>query len=267
MDCWNLPSYPRLSRFLTQLWMPIRANLRILSFGGNLPQYRTLIESKPAFQALKELQMDFNNRGRVAQQLSDSLTLLGVVVPFVQMLKPQLESLRVSSSVALDFSAFFKQLGPFPTLEVLDSHYNFTPNQVGISEILRRTLTVDYLTLQIIPNDWLIRCFVDSHCHLHLQILTIQDPASGLEAIQLFIRCAKATLEEICIENRYLQFSEGIAIIEALFFCPNLVSLKIKVIQLTVQLLNLLASYLPRLRRLSISCQEPRRSGPYDVSS
>jgi hypothetical protein len=246
--------------------MPIRANLRVLSFGGNLPQYRTLIESKPAFQALKELQMDFNNRDRVAQRFSDSLTLLEVVVPFVRMLKPQLESLRVSSSVPLNFSAFFKQLGPFPTLEILDIHHNFSPNQVGISEILQRTLTLDYLTLQIIPNAWLIRCFVDSHCHLHLQILTIQDPASGLEDIEPFI-CAEATLEEIYIENRYLQFPEAITIIEALSFCPNLVSLKIKVIQLTVQLLNLLASYLPRLRRLSISCQVPRRSGPYDVSS
>ena len=184
------------------------------------------------------------------------------------MLKPQLESLRVSSSATLDFSPFFKQLGPFLTLEVLDIYSNFGPNQAGISEILQHTLTLDYLTLQIIPNDWLIRCFVDSQCLPHLHNLTIRDPATGLEVIQLFIHSASATLEEICIENRYFQTSQAITIIETLSLCPNLISLKIKVIRLTVQLLNLLASCLPRLRRLSISCQEPRRSGLYyDVGS
>ena len=154
VDCWNLPSScPPLSRFLTKLWMPIRENLRILSFGGNLHQYRTLIESKPAFQALKVLEVDFNNRDCVAQQLSDNVTLLEVVVPFIQMLKPQLESLRVSSSAELHFSAFFEQLGPFPALEVIDIsmlNYNFSPNQAGISEILQRTLTHKYLTLPMI---------------------------------------------------------------------------------------------------------------------
>lgn len=215
--------------------------------------------------------MDFYSHDRVAHHRSDTVTLLEVVVPFVRMLKPQLESLRVSSSAMLDFSAFFKQLGPFHTLEVLDILCNFRPNQADISKILQRTLTLDHLTLQI-PDYWLIRCFVDSQCPAHLQIITIQDPAAGLEGIQLLIQRASATLEEIFIENEYLQISEAITIIEALSLCPNLISLKMKAAQLTIELLNLLASYLPRLRRLSISCQEPRRlvlslQRYYDVGS
>ncbi|KIM39936.1 hypothetical protein M413DRAFT_29090 [Hebeloma cylindrosporum] len=267
VDCWNLPSSPLLSKFLTNLWVPIQANLRILSFGGNLHEYRILIESKPDFQALKELQIDFNSRNRITQQFSDRVTLLEVVVPFVQALKPQLESLRVSSSATLEFSAFFTQLGPFPALDVLDIHryYNFCPIQ---AETLQHAVTLKPFTLQIISNRRLVQCFMDSQCLSHLQTLTIEEgAATGLKVIQRFIQRASVTLEEICIETRYLQISEAITIIKALSLCPNLISLKMNATQLTVQLLNLLASHLPRLRRLSISCQERRRSGwLYDYS-
>jgi hypothetical protein len=144
VDCWNLPSSIQLSRFLINLWIPISANLRILSFGGNLHQYRILFESIPAFPALKELQMDFNCRGRVAQQFDspDSIILQEVVLPFVRTLKPQLEALLLSSSSTLDFSAFFMRLRPFHALEVLDvrtHHHNLSLlNRPALTETLQR---------------------------------------------------------------------------------------------------------------------------------
>lgn len=109
---------------------------------------------------------------------------------------------------------------------------------------------------------------MDSQSLHHLQGLTIQDPDIGLEVTQLFIQRTSAMLEEICIENQYRGISEAITIMEALSLCPNLISLKIKAVELTVQLLNLIASCLPHLRRLSISCRQRRRLGSsYDVGS
>jgi len=271
VDCWNLPSSVQLSEFLISLWVPISENLRILSFGGNLHQYRTLVDSKPAFPALKELQMDFNSRGRVTQQFrsADIITLEEVVLPFVQTLKPQLEVLQVSSSSTLDFSAFFRQLGPFPALEVLDDrmhHHNF--NRPDLTEILQRSRTFKHPKLQMIPNDCLTQSFADSQCLSHLRILTIQHPGTPLKVIRLLIRRGSTTLEEVCLGDRYLQISEAKTTIEALALCPNLISLKIRTIRITVQLFALLAWYLPHLRRLSISFQERfHPSGHYEVSS
>jgi hypothetical protein len=89
-----------------------------------------------------------------------------------------------------------------------------------------------------------------------------------LEVIQRFIRGGSATLEEVCLGDRYLQISQTKTIIEDLALCPNLISLKIKANRITVQLFDLLAGYLPRLRCLSISFQERfHRSEPYEVSS
>ena len=280
---WNLPPLYDLQPLFSSFWSSFGPKLHTLSLSGILEDFRTLINSNPILGRLQELHVEFTLSCIDTMQIEASgAILVGVLLPFVNSLAPQLLSLRLWSWAPFDLSIFFSQLGPFPVLKALNVRTPFNTafgDASGLkglicdsSDTLQRVnlrlnpagLTVDPTSDEPLGR-WLLECISDERFFSNLQVLEIYptNMAAGMDFLVGCIQRTSANLVELSVKDRYLQNREVKTVIDAASACRNLTHLKINIRRLDVAVTDRLALKLPGINRLWLSIGENSANDPH----
>ncbi|KAH9481268.1 hypothetical protein JR316_0005790 [Psilocybe cubensis] len=270
---WYMPSAYNLSAIYSSIWSAFGSKLQKLCLEGNLEHYRLLVDSRPSLPVLKELNIDFDrnsfHHGRIANNaLSDIIT-------FLNGLSSHLEVLRIRSWFALDISDLLAPLPIFPKLVHLEVNVTFMScrDPAGLQNfIYHLSHTVRKINLRINPSQsfvnslafqpstrWFLTCVEDDECFSQLRTIDIYlIPTIGnglMDIAAAFIRRASSSLGELGIHERNLSEDDAMLLIDALSGCTTIRSLHLSVLNITIELIDKLASSTPGLQRLWISVE------------
>ncbi|PPQ81012.1 hypothetical protein CVT25_014520 [Psilocybe cyanescens] len=268
---WYMPSAYNLSAIYSSIWSAFGPKLQKLCLEGNLEHYHLLVDSRPSLTGLKELQIDFDrNSFHHGQNSGNSLN---DIVTFINSLSPHLEVLRIRSWFALDISDLLAPLAVFPKLVHLEVNVTFMSckDPVGLQNfIYHLSHTIRKINLRINPSQsfinspsfhpssrWFLTCVEDDECFSQLRMIDIYlGPTIGnglMDIAAAFIRRASSTLGELGIHERNLNADDAKLLIDGLSECTTINALSFSILNMTVDLVDQLASSVPGLRRLWIS--------------
>jgi len=276
IDSWDLPPTYNIQPLFKSFWSAFGSNLHHLSLGGNLEGYKSFIDTEPNLPSLIDLQVEFTNNVFRVDQDVDAAILVDRVAPFINRLGHHIEFLKIWSWATLDLSDFFKRLSVFPRLEQLNVRMAFNLTLLQDASGLKSLLSASSDSLQRVNlrlnpsgwplnptreeplSQWLSSCLSDEKCFSQLHALDIYPTAipASLDVLLAFIERSSNTLQDLVVRDRYLQQSEARDVIDAAFKSPNLVSLRLNLLRLDIDLLDYLARKLPNLTQLWIAVTE-----------
>jgi hypothetical protein len=278
IDSWNWPPEFDLAPFFAAAWSGFGKTVRKVSLGGSLEGFRALITSKPQFDSVQELDLEFTNNlnGRSrSDPVDDEAILFYYVAPFINSVGSHLRSLRIWSWATADLSTFFQHLGPFPVLHSFGVraafNRSFRDDPSGLTQLLRNTApTLRELELRLNPSGAIFS--ETTHdvmlCEWLSQTITSDDTiAAGLRTLQFYptvsaggcdvlLDCIKRsanTLKQLLVRDRYLHYEEIERLTHGFASHAELTYLRINVWRLTVDLIDLLAKNFTGLERLTLN--------------
>ena len=285
VELWHVPS-DVVTPLFQSICLSFGRNLDRLVIGGHLDAYRVLVEAcgpLPKFEKLKTLHVELVNRLSRDGLGEDRAILVDSVAPFVRRLAPTLETLRVWSWASVDFSGFYDILAAtdFPTLKKLYIRMAFDQT-LGQPESLKlfllgcRTsledleLRLNISRVQLDPSTeeplgiWLIdfaqsesEFFGENFTFPKLRKLDLypSNTEAGLQALVSIVHGTVATLVDLTIRDRYFPPNQAKVVVNTIAGC-NLKRLRMNVVCLDVELLDLLVQKLPCLEKLWLSVSE-----------
>jgi len=277
IDSWNLPPEFDLAPFFSAAWSGFGKTVRKVSLGGNLEGFKELIRSKPHFDSVQELELEFTNNmnGPGPDPVDDEAILFYHVAPLINSVGGHLQSLRIWSWASADLSTFFQHLGPFPALRTFGVraafNRSFRDDPSGLTQLLRSTApTLNELELRLNPSGAALTEAAHDHvlCEwLSQTILSDDTIAVGLRTLQFYptasaggcdvlLDCIKRsadTLKHLLVRDRYLHYEEIEALTKAFPPHAKLTYLRLNVWRLTTNLIDLLASNFAALEKLTLN--------------
>jgi hypothetical protein len=263
------PGYIDYAPFFSLAWRSFGTKLRKCSLGGDLDSIRRILVTKPDFQSLEELSMEF-------VQHPDETAVQGLhavqdVIPVLNSLAPRLQFFRLWCWTKFNLSSFLKRLGPFPNLVCLSlrGHFDnaFQNDGSGIPCFLSQMPKLRHLELRLNPQragldpsaeeplaQSLAECTSDQRLFrnlLSLQLYPTNRP-EGIDILLNGIQQSSQSLTALTIRDRYLPFEEIERVIIALKECTQLLYLRMNVRTLNVDIFDMLSSSLPHLRQLCL---------------
>ncbi|KAF8954302.1 hypothetical protein BDZ97DRAFT_1866047, partial [Flammula alnicola] len=269
-----LPLPNKLDFLFATSWSCFSANLRFLSLEGELPVYQRMALLKPTFNSLKGLQISPSyspahlpdGQDGALLQLDD--LLLDTLVPFINSVSPQLETLGLKLWGFYDVSDFFKQLSECPALNNLDIHLFGAPlrDPSGLRKFLfHASHTLHKLELYLSSigdessqsrqalSELILECASDRACFSRLRSLNIYPTRPiRIDALVASIKQSSRTLTELTISRYLCSPHETEMIVDALSECPDFSCLSLDIKTLNISLLDYLDMKLPGLQRFNI---------------
>lgn len=277
IDSWNWPPEFDLAPFFSAAWSGFGKTVRKVSLGGNLEGFKELITSKPQFDSVEELDLEFtNNLSRSpSDPVDDEAILFYYVAPFISSVSTHLQSLRIWSWASADLSTFFQHLGPFPALRSFGVraafNRSFRDDPSGLTQLLRSTApTLRELELRLNPSgvvssetthdlllcEWLSQTIMsDDTIAAGLQTLQFYPTASagGCDVLLDCVKRSGDTLKQLLVRDRYLHYEEIERLTEAFSSHAGLTYLRLNVWRLTADLVDLLAKNFTSLEKLTLN--------------
>jgi hypothetical protein len=279
IDSWNWPPELDLAPFFSAAWSGFGKTGRKVSLGGNLEGFKELIMSKPSFDSVQELELEFTNNVKPNHSPSDAVDdeaiLFYYVAPFINSVGFHLQSLSIWSWANADLSTFFQHLGPFPVLRSLGVraafNRSFRDDPSGLTQLLRSTApTLRELELRLNPSgavfsetghdlllcEWLSQTIMsDDTIAAGLQTLQFYPTASasGCEVLLGCIKRSANTLKHLLVRDRYLHYEEIERLTKAFTSHTELTYLRLNVWTLTPDLIDLLARNFTALEKLTLN--------------
>ena len=252
----------------------------MLSLRGDMEQIASLGEYSARttpFENLTEFNLLLDQSFISPHLIQSSLQL----VPFFHSLPPSLQLLKITSlCYVLDFSSLFDTLSQsacYPKLTSLELQFNFYESFQNSCQAIHRFLLTYNNNLQNLVigvfamgtedgehlGGWLATLATNEFQFSSLQKLDINPSGSetGLSAVLVLIKRTAPTLSSLRIGSRSLTFEQVKQVVDALTedgaqfeaTTTKLKSLVIKINQLSVPFLDLLARKLPRLEELMLT--------------
>ena len=288
VELWHVPS-DVVTPLFQSICVSFGRNLDRLVIGGHLDAYRVLVEAcepLPKFEKLKTLHIELVNR--LSRRQGDGLEedraiLMDSVAPFVRRLAPTLETLRVWSWASADFSGFYDVLAAtdFPSLKKLYIRMAFDQT-LGQPESLKwfllgcstsledLELRLNISRVQLDPSTeeplgtWLIR-FAQNESESSGENFTFPElrkldlyPSNtedGMQALVSITHDTAPTLVDLTIRDRYFPPNQAKVVVNTIAGC-HLKRLRMNVVYLDVDLLDVLVQKLPCLEKLWLSVSE-----------
>ena len=264
---YGTPGYVDCASFFSSAWGSFGTKLCKCSLGGDLDSIRRILVTKPAFQSLEELSMEFVQHPD--ESAVQGLSVVQDVIPVLNSLAPRLQFFRLWCWTRFNLSSFLKQLGPFPSLVCLSlrGHFDnaFQNDGSGIPGFLSQMPKLRHLELRLNPQragldpsaeqplaQSLAECTSDQRLFRNLTSLQLY-PTNRPEGIDILlngIQRSPQSLTALAIRDRYLHFGEIARVIVALKECTQLLYLRMNVRTLNVDIFDMLSSSLPHLRQL-----------------
>ena len=278
---------------LLAIWPIYGHNLRIIKLDMMLTNLCEMLGSVTGLDRVQELSINLTcNHGRFGywglgeSEAKDAFERLAT---FMNHLSPTLQSLTLSSIGHLNFSWLYCNLSYFPHLKYLalllpcDPHHVVDPT--ALHHFLRAHHTIEHLnfspqfccyqsslppeinTTLMSSDDWLNRCFTGiTFQNLHHLELGLNILGSGGKRVMLPVPCLGYTarnVRSLAILGRIISLKDLVLILKpfsrAEGTAPRTLVLEVHV--LDVNLLDLLAEYLPGLARLDLTYSWVHRSG------
>ena len=264
---YGTPGYLDCAPFFSSAWGSFGTRLCKCSVGGDLDSIRRILVTKPDFQSLEELSMEFVQHPD--ESAVQGLSVVQDVIPVLNSLAPRLQFFRLWCWTKFNLSSFLKQLGPFHSLVCLSlrGHFDnaFQNDGSGIPGFLSQMPKLRHLELRLNPQragldpsaeqplaQSLAECTSDQRLFMNLTSLQLY-PTNRPEGIDILlngIRRSTQSLTALAIRDRYLHFEEIARVIVALKECTQLLYLRMNVRTLNVDIFDMLSSSLPHLRQL-----------------
>ncbi|KAK2460283.1 hypothetical protein APHAL10511_007672 [Amanita phalloides] len=264
------PGFVDCPSFFSPAWSTFGSRLRKVSLGGDLDSIRRVLVTKPHFQSLEELSMEFV-RQNLQESVVHGLYIAQDIIPILNDFAPRLQFFRLWCWAKFDLSSFLKRLGPFPNLKCLSlrGHFDnaFQNDGSGIPDFLRQMPKLRDLELRLNPQragldpsaeqplaQSLVECTSDQRLfkNLHsLQLYPTNRP-EGTDILLNSIQRSSHTLTALTIRDRYLHSEEIARVISALKECTQLRYLRMNVRTLNVDIFDMLSDALPHLHQLSL---------------
>ena len=279
IDSWNWPPEFDLASFFSAAWAGFGKTVRKVSLGGNLKGFKELITTKPRFDLVHELYLEFTNdldpNRSPFDAVDDEAILSYYVAPFINSIGAHLQSLRIWSWASADLSAFFQHLGPFPALHTFGVraafNRSFRDDPSGLTQLLRSTApTLRGLELRLNPSggvfsetahdlllcEWLSQTIMsDDTIAAGLQTLQFY-PTTSAGGCDVLLDCIKRsadTLKHLLVRDRYLHYEEIERLTQAFSSHAELTYLRLNVWRLTPDLIDLLARNFSGLDKLTLN--------------
>jgi hypothetical protein len=231
--------------------------------------------------AIEEFALGFLS---VTDDESSAAILLGVVAPFINKLSPTLRLLSITSWSHQDLSSFFNRLGAFPSLRQmalrLPFNKSFQLDTSGLTRLLHdHSEKLQRVVLRLNPSGamidplsenslvvWMTQTTSDELIMSNLQTLEIYPTLlpGGFDSLILYLRRSADTLSSLVVRDRYLLYHEVDAIVTVFSHRPpdtGLTALRLNVWTLSSRLIDLLATKLPSLTRLTLGLGDGGRGG------
>lgn len=266
---YGTPGYIDCVPIFSCAWSTFGTKLRKCSLGGDLDSIRRILVTKPDFQSLEELSMEFvQHPDETAVQ---GLCLAQDIIPVLNSLAPRLQFFRLWCWTKFNLSSFLKLLGPFPDLSCLSlrGHFDnaFQNDGSGIPVFLSQMPQLQDLELRLNPQragldpsaeqplaQSLAECTSDQRLFTNLKSLQLY-PTNRPEGIDILlngIQRSSRSLTALIIRDRYLHLDEMGRVITALKECTQLLYLRMNVRTLNIDVFDMLSTSLPHLRQLSL---------------
>lgn len=284
IDCWDLDPNFDFQPILTTSWSSFGSNLTSLVFNGNLDSFPHLTISNPILPNLQQLEMDITinlyNLSRDHRRELDSLE--NHIAPFITSVSSHLQSFRLFFWPDLDLSTFFNRFPEkFDKLKHVGLRLPYNKayeDPTGLLKFLSPTgsPSLQELQLRLNPTGAGLDRTTELPLAQLLQTLFVeeeeQNQFTSLRSLELFpthipegltvlnttISRSSETLTRLCIRDRSLQFEELKEVMDVLVGCEGLEMLRFNLSKLDIEAIQLLASGLPKLKRLSIFIDESR---------
>ena len=279
----DLPLNKDTSKFLSSARKAFGGSLRKLVLRAEILKFQEILAITDFEEHLDELDFHFDYTPAVgaadedACKVSQAQGLLNTIVPFLNTRRSVLCSLAISSSAQVDLSPFFQALGSFPRLRSFSARIWFDDAHLSDPSGLTNLLTTHSTTLlnvELKPN-WPTDLIPFSTRNTSLENLqTSWGPTKdlllsnvkvlcGLESLTLhchnvekmfpLLHRSRDTLTRLCLINRYLKIDEVKAVAQLFSHRDySLKSLHIEVLDMSADLIGLLATTLPGLLSLSV---------------
>ncbi len=121
--------------------------------------------------------------------------------------------------------------------------------------------------MEVRLSNWLLERVSDVECMSQVCELDLYPTQTldGLAIILASVKRASAALHKLIIRDRYLNKTEMFTIINALRKCKGLRYLRVNVLELDIDVLDLMAVHLPNLQGLSLSVEANPQSYMFSV--
>jgi hypothetical protein len=282
IDCWDFQRDFYLQALLTTAWSSFGPNLTSLVFSGDLEIFRHLTVSEPSLPSLKHLEFDVTidlyNLNRDHAHELDSLE--NHIAPFIASFSSQLETFKLFFWPDFDLSSLFNRFPhTFSKLEHIGlrmPYKNAYHDPSGLMNFLSPmgSPSLQVLQLRLNPTgaaldraselplaQFLRDLIADGHDQFtslrSLELFPTHAP-EGLTVICTAISRSSETLTSVCIRDRSLQVNELWEVLRELERCRGLERLRLNLPRLNVDIIQLFADTLPKLRRLSLFIDESR---------
>jgi len=276
---WGLPSSCNLKPLWHAAWSTFGPKLKRVAICANLAGHQDLINSNPCLSSVQRFELEFSDdlrskapRDRTAEDafLKDDL------VPFVNRLGPYIKTFKIRSWSKMDLSPFFRFLDPLPQLEEILVRIPFNQSLLDppafTDFIIASSATLKDVALRLTPTglaldptqeqpvlDWMQSTLSDTRCFANVVELDLcpTNLPGGVGILQLAIE-RTPHLKVFKLRDRYLTPEDTILVVKALSTREELISLRLNVYTLTVQVIDAMAKSLPQLKYLWLSLGDRR---------
>ncbi|XP_006459629.1 hypothetical protein AGABI2DRAFT_116591 [Agaricus bisporus var. bisporus H97] len=291
IDCWDFRRDFDFQLLLTTAWSSFGSNLTSLIFSGDLETFRHLTVSEPSLPSLKHLEFDITvnlydlNRDH-AHEL-DSLE--NYIAPFIASFSSQLETFKLFFWPDFDLSSLFNHFpNTFRKLKHIGLRMPYRTafqDPSGLMNFLSRTGSPSLEVLQLrlnptgaaldrtseLPLAQFLRSLIaddrDQFTSLRSLELFPTHAPEGLTVIRTAISRSSETLTSMCIRDRSLQVDELVEVLRELEKCRGLERLRLNLPRLDIDIVQLFADTLPKLKRLSLFIDESRNVAEPSIST
>ena len=272
---------------LLAIWPLYGHNLRVIKLDMMLTNLCDMLGPLTGLDRVQELSINLTYWDLRESEAKDAFERLAT---FINRLSPTLQSLTLSSIGHFNFSWLYCNLGYFPHLTYLalllpcDPHHVVDPT--ALNHFLRAHHTIEHLNFSpeycccqsslpfdsnaslMSTDDWLNRCFTGvTFQNLHHLELGLNILGSGGKRVMLPVPCigyAARNVHSLTILGRIISLKDLASILNPFSragcgIAPRTLVLEVHV--LDVNLLDLLADYLPGLARLDLTYSWVHSSG------